>query len=347
MGISVETVKKNLKNFEESDFEALAEGFGLPAYRARQISKWIFGRGVLGFGEMTDLPKDLRETLEKAYTIESLTVESARKSRDGTHKFLFRTPGGTPLESVLIPEGRRRTLCISTQAGCRMACSFCVTGTLGLIGQLSSGEIVDQFLGAGRETGETVTHVVLMGMGEPLDNYDNVVRAVRALIHPKWVGLSPRRITLSTCGLVPALIRFKEEFPRVRIAVSLAAPDDERRDQLIPVNRRYPLKDLMKACRELPLRPRERITFEYTLMRGMNDSAEDARTLARLIHGVRCKVNVIPFNPSPVLSYERPDEETVNRFARELVSKGVTVTVRQSRGRDIEAACGQLAGAAG
>jgi 23S rRNA (adenine2503-C2)-methyltransferase len=195
----------------------------------------------------------------------------------------------------------------------------------------------------GRETGERISHVVLMGMGEPLDNYDNVARAVRALTHPDWVGLSPRRITLSTCGLVPAMVRFNEEFPTVRLAISLGAPDDERRDKLIPVNRRYPLKKLMAACRALPLRPRERITFEYTLIKEVNDSAEDASVLCKVVRGIRCKVNLLSFNPSPSLPYQRPDEGTVDRFARVLVAKGVTVTVRKSRGQDIDAACGLLA----
>ncbi len=335
--------RKDLKDFGGADFKALADGLNLPAYRGRQIAKWIFGKGVLTFEEMTDLPLDLRRTLEDGFFIGRLALETAQTSRDATRKFLFRSPRDTPVESVLIPDGTRRTLCVSTQAGCRMACGFCVTGALGLLDQLSAGDIAGQFIEVARETRERITHVVLMGMGEPLDNYENVARAVRTLVHPDWIGLSPRRVTLSTCGLIPPLIRFKTEFPRVRLAVSLGAPDDERRDRLIPVNRRYPLGALMEACRELPLQPRERITFEYTLLRGVNDSVEDARALARLIRGVRCKVNLLPFNASPILPYERPDEAAVDRFARVLAAKGVTVTVRKSRGRDIEAACGLLA----
>ncbi|MFQ5692009.1 MAG: 23S rRNA (adenine(2503)-C(2))-methyltransferase RlmN [Nitrospinota bacterium] len=341
---SVEKIPKNLKDFGESEFQALAERLGQPAYRGRQISKWVFEKGVSSFDEMTNLPKALRETLKENFTIGGLDLRAERTSRDGTRKFLFATSKGAAVETVLIPDGRRRTLCISTQAGCRMGCTFCVTGTLGLLGQLSSGDIVDQYLETGRRTGETVSHVVLMGMGEPLDNYDNVAQAVRTLTHPEWMGLSPRRVTLSTCGLVPAMVRFKEEFPRVSLAISLGAPDDERRNELIPVNRRYPLAALMEACRELPLQPRERITFEYILLEGVNDSAGDARSLARLVHGVRCKVNLIPFNPSPLLPYRRPGDGAVDRFARGLLARGVTVTVRKSRGRDIEAACGLLAG---
>lgn len=343
--LSVHSEKENLRDFGESDFSALAKGLGLSAYRGRQIAKWVFGKDASSFDEMTDLPQELRERLKERFTLERLALEAAERSRDGTQKFLFRTPRGASLETVLIPEGERRTLCVSTQAGCRMACPFCVTGKLGLIAQLSTGEIVDQFLQARRQTGESPTHVVLMGMGEPLDNYDNVARALRALTRPDWIGFSPRRITLSTCGLVPAMVRFKREFPRVRLAISLGAPDDERRNLLIPVNRRYPLSELLRACRELPLLPRERITFEYTLLRGVNDSPEDARSLAGWARGLRCKVNLIPFNPSPVLPYRRPGEEAVNQFARELASRGVPVTVRKSRGRDIHAACGLLAGA--
>ena len=335
--------KKNLKDFGEADFKALADGLSLPAYRGRQIAKWIFGKRVFTFDEMTDLPLDLRRTLEDGFFIGRLALESAETSRDATRKFLFRSSRGAPVESVLIPDGTRRTLCVSTQAGCRMGCGFCVTGALGLLDQLSAGDIAGQFIEVARETGERITHVVLMGMGEPLDNYENVARAVRTLVHPDWIGVSPRRVTLSTCGLIPPLIRFKTEFPRVRLAISLGAPDDERRNRLIPVNRRYPLAALMEACRDLPLQPRERVTFEYTLLRGVNDSVEDARALARLIRGVRCKVNLLPFNASPVLPYERPDEAAVDRFARVLAAKGVTVTVRKSRGRDIEAACGLLA----
>lgn len=343
MAVSTAGAKKNLKDFGEAEFSGLARGLGLPDYRGRQISKWVFSKGASSFEEMTDLPKELRSRLQESHTIEKLVLLSTQRSVDGTRKFLFQTPEGVSMETVLIPDEGRRTLCVSTQSGCRMGCSFCVTGTMGLIAQLPSGDIVDQFLAVVRETGERISHLVLMGMGEPLDNYDNVARAVRALTQPGWVGLSPRRITLSTCGLVPAMVRFKEEFPNVRLAVSLGAPDDERRDKLIPVNRRYPLEKLMAACRELPLRPRERITFEYTVIKEVNDSAADASALCKVVHGIRCKVNLLSYNPSPSLPYQRPDEETVDRFARVLVAKGITVTVRKSRGQDIEAACGLLA----
>ena len=333
----------NVKDFSEVEFQSMVDFLGLPAYRGRQIAKGIFHRGAVSFDEMSDLPKDLRKVLNETFTISRLNLVSDQISKDGTKKFLFVTGKKTSIESVLIPDKKRRTLCVSTQVGCRMACSFCVTGTLGLIAQLSAADIIDQFMEVNRQSKDPISHVVLMGMGEPLDNYNNVARAVRILTHPPWIGLSPRKITLSTCGLVPALRRFKEEFPKVRVAVSVGAPDDKRRDQLIPVNRRYPLRTLMDACRELPLQPRERITFEYTLIRNLNDSLQDAHLLARLLHGIRCKVNLLPFNPSSRLSYECPPNETVDRFARGLLSKGVMVTVRKSRGRDIDAACGLLA----
>ena len=337
--------KPDLKGLTEREFLELAEDRGLPPYRGRQLARWVFVRGSRSFDEMTDLPKDLRPRLAESCTITHLVPETFQASRDGIRKFLFRTSVGHPFESVLIPDSGRLTLCLSVQAGCRMGCAFCATGTLGLLEQLKAASIVDQYLAARRAAPEErMTNLVFMGMGEPLDNYEEVARALRILTHPAWLAVSPRRITVSTCGLVPAMTRFKAEFPQVRLAVSLGAPDDERRNQLIPVNKKYPLAVLLDACRQIHLPPRQRITFEYCLLSGVNDSPEDASRLGELLKGIRCKVNLIPFNESPGLPYRRPEAAVVNRFAALLSKVGITVTVRESRGRDIDAACGQLAG---
>jgi 23S rRNA (adenine2503-C2)-methyltransferase len=339
--------KPDLKGLTEKEFLEVAEGLGLPPYRGRQMARWVFVRGARSFEEMTDLPKDLRPRLADRCTITHLVPEALQTSRDGTRKFLFRTPAGHPFESVLIPDSGRLTLCLSVQAGCRMGCAFCATGTLGLLEQLKAASIVEQYLAARRVAPEErITNLVFMGMGEPLDNYEEVARALRILTHPAWLAVSPRRITVSTCGLVPAMIRFKAQFPQVRLAVSLGAPDDERRNRLIPINKRYPLSVLLDACRKMPLPPRQRMTFEYCLLSGVNDSPEDAGRLAELLRGIRCKVNLIPFNEFPGIPYRRPGAAAVNQFAATLAKAGVSVTVRESRGRDIDAACGQLAGTA-
>lgn len=344
-GIAAKNGKPDLKGLTEKEFLELAEGLGFPPYRGRQMARWVFVRGAQSFDEMTDLPKKFRPRLAETCTITHLVPETLRTSRDGTRKFLFRTPTGHPFESVLIPDSGRLTLCLSVQAGCRMGCAFCATGTLGLLEQLKAALIVDQYLAAHRAVPEErITNLVFMGMGEPFDNYEEVARALRILTHRAWLAVPPRRITVSTCGLVPAMIRFKAEFPQVRLAVSLGAPDDERRSRLIPINKRYPLGVLLDTCRKMSLPPRQRITFEYCLLSGVNDSLEDATRLAEFLRGIRCKVNLIPFNEFPGIPYRRPGAAAVNQFAAALAKAGVTVTVRESRGLDIEAACGQLAG---
>jgi 23S rRNA (adenine2503-C2)-methyltransferase len=327
--------------------EELGEAFvaeGLERFRAGQVVRWVYGRRERDFARMTDLGAALRARLAREWSTRALALEVVHASRDGTRKLGLSTEEGTRLESVIIPEERRRTLCVSSQLGCSLDCSFCATGRMGLARNLRPEEIVDQVLHANEilaQEGERVSNVVFMGMGEPLLNLRNVVRAIRILIRAPVLGLGARRITVSTAGVVPKLAELGEAVP-VRMAVSLHATTDEVRDRLVPLNRRYPLERLLEACRCYPLTPGDRISFEYALMRGVNDSLVDARRLVRLLHGIRSKVNLIPLNEHPGAPYRRTPDRDVDRFADALAHSHVSVTVRRSRGDDIYAACGQL-----
>jgi 23S rRNA (adenine2503-C2)-methyltransferase len=275
-----------------------------------------------------------------------LAVVRRQESRDGTVKFLFALAHGATIESVLIPDAKRLTLCISTQAGCGFGCAFCATAKLGLKRNLTSGEIVDQVLEVSRTLAPDarISNVVLMGMGEPLANYGQTLKALEIMTDTRWgIGISPRRVTLSTVGLVPQIRQLMED-TSVNLAISLHAPTEELRARLMPVNRKYSLKELMDCCRALPIPRRKRITFEYVLLRGVNDSAECAIELCRLLSGVRCKVNVIPFNPHPGSIFQRPDAASIEAFEQALHQHGVQVNLRRPRGDDIAAACGQLQG---
>jgi 23S rRNA (adenine2503-C2)-methyltransferase len=327
--------------------EELGEAFaadGLQPYRAGQIARWVYGRGVRDFALMTDLGVALRNRLAEAWSTRALGLDSVHASRDGTRKLVLETQEGARLEAVIIPEERRRTVCVSSQLGCSLDCSFCATGRMGLGRNLRPEEIVDQVLLANEILAgddERVSNVVFMGMGEPLLNLRNVVRAIHTLTHAPYLGLGARRITVSTAGVVPKLAELAEAVA-VRLAVSLHATTDETRDELVPLNRRFPLDRLLEACRRYPLGRGDRISFEYALIRGVNDSPADVRRLVRLLHGIRAKVNLIPLNEHPGTSYRRVGEEDVNRFADALAQAHVNVTVRRSRGDDIYAACGQL-----
>lgn len=321
---------------------------GVAPYRADQIASWVYARGVDNFDAMTDLPAELRRTLGERFRMRGLEVDAVERSIDGTLKARLATEDGDIVEAVLIPEERRTTLCISTQVGCPLACSFCATGALGFRRNLRTGEIVDQVLRM-REllpAGRTLTNVVYMGMGEPLLNLPNVIESIRLLIHPKAFALAPRRITVSTSGVVPKIAPLLEVAP-VNLAVSLHAATDAVRDVLVPLNRRYPLAELIGALRSLPaLGPRHPIFFEYTLMEGVNDSLDDARRLVKLLRGLPAKLNVIPMNPHPGAPYRPPAPEVAERFLAEVAAAGIRTTLRRPRGRDIDAACGQLAGRA-
>jgi 23S rRNA (adenine2503-C2)-methyltransferase len=330
---------KNLTIEELTDFLG---GLGKERFRARQIMRWIYGRGATSFAEMTDLAKSLRAELEERTVISTLVPEAVEESRDGTRKYLFRLVDGESVEAVRIPmEGGRATLCISTQVGCAMGCVFCLTGTFGLVRNLTTAEIVNQVCAVLAEG--PINNIVLMGMGEPLHNLENVIKALRLFYLTEGLNFSPRKVTLSTAGLVPQMLELGARI-RVNLAVSLNATTDEVRSRLMPVNRRYPLAELMAACRTYPLQPRQRITFEYILIRDVNDSDQDARRLVKLLHGIRAKINLIPYNEHPASSFRAPSEERIEAFQSYLLSRNMVAVRRASKGQDISAACGQLKG---
>ncbi|BCA79862.1 23S rRNA (adenine(2503)-C(2))-methyltransferase RlmN [Desulfuromonas sp. AOP6] len=332
----------DLKNLT---FEALVEflsAFGKEKFRARQIVRWIYGRGVTSFAEMTDLSKELREQLAAKAYVSDWTAEVTETSSDGTKKYLFRLDDGQTVESVRIPmENGRSTVCISTQVGCAMQCAFCLTGTFGLFRNLETAEIVNQVCAVAKDG--PINNIVLMGMGEPLHNLDNVVDALKILYLDDGMGFGTRKVTLSTCGLIPEMLELAKRIP-VNLAISLNATTDEVRDRLMPVNRRYPLKELMAACRAYPLKPHQRITFEYILIRGVNDSLDDAKRLIKLLHGIKAKVNLIPFNEHAGSDFRAPTPEAIEAFQTYLLNRDIVAIRRASKGQDISAACGQLKG---
>jgi 23S rRNA (adenine2503-C2)-methyltransferase len=317
-------------------------------YRVRQIMKWVYRQGVLDFAAMTDLAKRFRQSLADRAFFAAPDVVSRQQSRDGTVKWEVRTENGNCVETVLIPERGRNTLCVSSQVGCMLDCSFCSTGKQGFNGNLSAADIVGQVWLADRELAEqqqSVSNVVFMGMGEPLLNFDAVVAATDVMMDDLAFGISKRRVTVSTAGVVPAIYELGK-VTDVSLAISLHAPTDELRDQLVPLNRKYPIAELLKACKHYlnGLGERRSVTIEYTLLRGANDSGGHARELARLLSGLKCKINLIPFNPFPASGYERPDESAIRAFQTVLLNAGFATMLRTTRGDDINAACGQLVG---
>ena len=335
--------KINLKALSGDEIIRFIEAQGLPKYRADQLLAWIYKRYASSLDEITEYSKDLRNSLRKTSCIGNLEVVKRLRSADGTEKFLFCLEDGETIESVLIPDKDRLTLCISSQVGCAMACRFCLTGASGLVRNLKSWEIVDQILSVNRLIMPAkVTNIVLMGMGEPLANFDEVVEALKRIV--LHIGISKRKITLSTAGLVPKIRELPGRAPDVNLAVSLNAASDTVRSTLMPVNRKYPIHVLIEACRRFPLKPRRMITFEYVLIRDMNDSAEDARRLVRLLRGIRCKINLIPLNPHEGSDFQRPSDARVLLFQKILTDNNITALIRESKGQDILAACGQLSG---
>ena len=340
----------DLVGLSRAELTAAMAALGEPAFRARQLWSWIYRRGVTDFAEMTDLGKPLRARLTEHFCVGRPEVERAQVSADGTRKWLFKLADGHLIETVHIPEEDRGTLCISSQVGCTLTCRFCHTGTQRLVRNLQPREIVAQVLYARDALGDwglegderRLTNIVLMGMGEPLYNYENVARALKLIMDGDGMGVSRRRITLSTAGVVPLMERCGEELG-VKLAVSLHAVTDELRDQIVPLNRKYPIGELMAACRSYPgASNARRITFEYVMLKGVNDSPADARGLVRLIQGIPAKVNLIPFNPWPGSAFETSTEESIEAFARILMNAGYASPVRTPRGQDILAACGQL-----
>lgn len=335
-------------NLKDLDLDALREHFhaaGIARYHADQVAAWLYQRGVEDPLEMTDLDLELRRKLSLEWETRALELEALQASADGTRKLVLRTRDSELVEAVVIPEERRHTLCVSTQVGCPLACSFCATGALGFTRNLSTAEIVDQVCRA-REilpADQQLSNVVFMGMGEPLLNLPAVERSISILTDPKGFAMAPRRITVSTAGLVPKIRPLLELAP-INLAVSLHATLDEVRDVLVPLNRRFPIAELLGCLRtEKLVSPRRPVFFEYTLIAGVNDSAEDARRLPQLLRGIPSKLNVIPMNPHPHSEYRAPSAAVVDRFTAILHSAGLRVTLRRNRGADIAAACGQLA----
>lgn len=334
----------DLAEMERPELESALADRGQSRFRARQIFAWVYRRGITDPGAMTDLSKELRASLAAGFTLATPQLVARERSVDGTEKFLLKLTDGREIESVFIPDTPKQTFCISTQVGCAMACSFCLTGKMGLVRNLTAGEIVGQVrvLANALSLHETAFNIVLMGMGEPLHNYDETMKALRILNDEHGLAVSPRRVTLSTVGLLPALERLARERLMPNLAISLHAPTDRQRGELVPLNRKYGISDIIDACKRFPLRARSRITFEYVLLAGVNDSADDARALAKLLVGVKSKVNVIPLNAAAGIPFERPSDAAIDHFAAILAECGVLVSVRKSRGRDIRAACGQL-----
>jgi 23S rRNA (adenine2503-C2)-methyltransferase len=342
--VSHDRRRPDLADLERLALEAALEQRGHQRFRARQIFQWLYRRGVTDIAAMTDLPRDLRAGLAAEFALTTPALVHRETSIDGTEKFLLRLGDGRTIESVFIPDTPAMTFCISTQVGCAMACGFCLTGKMGLLRNLTAGEIVGQVrvLADALAMRDARFNIVLMGMGEPLHNYDETMKALRILADEHGFALSPRRITLSTVGLLPALEKLAREPVMPNLAISLHAPTDAQRGELVPINRKYGIGDIIAACKRFPLNRRSRITFEYVLLAGVNDRPEDARRLAKLLAGVKSKVNLIPLNAAPGIPFERPSDEAIDRFARILSERGLIVSVRKSRGRDIRAACGQL-----
>jgi len=344
------TDKTNLLSLDRPAMQEYFTGLGEKPYRAAQVIQWIHQYGVDDFVSMTNLSKTLRACLQEAAEIRVPEVIEDQTAADGTRKWLLHLDDGNAIETVFIPEEDRGTLCVSSQVGCTLNCSFCSTGHQGFNRNLGVAEIISQLLVANRALGRDpkgeriITNVVLMGMGEPLLNYDNVLPAMRLMLDDYAYGLSRRRVTLSTAGVIPLLDRLRADCP-VSLAVSLHAPNDSLRDELVPLNRKYPIADLLEACqRYCADSPRSRVTFEYVMLDGINDSPGHARELVRLLQSVPSKVNLIPFNPFPETRYRRSPRKVIDEFRDILVAAGLTTITRKTRGDDIDAACGQLAG---
>ncbi len=338
----------DLKNLTPAGLVAYAESLGQPAFRGRQILSWIYRPGITAFEQMTNLAKEFRTLLHERAYISRFNDPTIQQSRDGAVKFGLTCEDGALIEAVLIPDEDRQTLCVSSQVGCAMGCAFCLTGTLGFRRNLTTAEMVNQvcaardwLLAEGKE--ERLTNLVFMGMGEPLANLDHLLDALDILLEQRALDFSARRVTVSTCGLVPQMLELGRR-TEVNLAISLHAPDDALRQRLMPVNQRWPLAELLEACRQFPMKKRQRIMFEYTMLEGVNDSDEQAWQLAQLLRGTPCKINLLSVNEAPGIPFRSPGMERILAFQRILRSQRFPVFIRQSRGSDIAAACGQLAG---
>ena len=340
--------KTDLTDFTLSQLTDFVESVSLPKYRGKQIFAWLYRPHVADFSQMTDLTKDLRETLASQASFHWPDIADVERSKDGTVKFGFKLEDNTYIESVLIPEDDRNTLCVSSQVGCAMGCEFCLTGGMGFKRNLTPGEIVGQVIRVrdwlyDDDSEPALNNLVFMGMGEPLANFDNLLVALEILTDQRGLNFSDRRITVSTCGLVPKIIELGQR-TKANLAVSLHSVDDSVRSKLMPINNKYPVAELLEACRNFPMPKRKRIMFEYILIKDLNDSVTDAENLAEKLRDIPCKINLLPYNETEALSFQRPSGEKIELFQKTLWKAGYTVLVRSSRGADISAACGQLAG---
>jgi 23S rRNA (adenine2503-C2)-methyltransferase len=333
--------KLNLKALDKAGISRFVESLGLPRYRADQLIRRLYKKYAVAIDEITEFSKELRNLLRDVAYVSNIELVKQVNSKDKTRKFLFSLEDKQQIESVLIPDEDRFTLCISSQVGCAMGCLFCQTARCGLVRNLKSHEIVDQIIAVNRIINPAkVTNIVLMGMGEPLANFDEVVDALWRIV--EFLGISKRKITLSTAGIVPKLLLLPQKAPEINLAISLNATTDEVRNEIMPVNKRYPIKSLIDACKKYPLQPGRRITFEYVMINGKNDSHEDAYRLVKLLSGIRCKVNLIPTNPYPGCELKRSPDEKIIAFQKILLKNNLRAFIRESRGQDILAACGQL-----
>ena len=333
-----------LTSLSLEDLEDWMKSKGEPAYRARQVFKWVYKLGKSDFSEFTDLPYGLRKKLALDFIINPLKMEQKVSSRDGTTRYLFRLPDGCFVETVLIPAGRRKTACLSTQVGCRFHCAFCASGLNGFKRNLTSGEIVSQVLALKHQFGHDITNLVFMGMGEPLDNLDNVLRAIRILNHEQGLAFGARRMTVSTAGVTPGIKKMKDFELQVNLSISIHSPFDRKRSELMPINKKYPLTDLILGAEDYLESGGRQLTLEYIVIRKQNDSLYDAEGLAATARRLKAKVNLIAWSPVAALPYERPAAEEMTRFEKWLKERKVRVVVRKSKGIEIAAACGQLAG---
>lgn len=336
--------KIGIKNFRINELEKIVHDMGKPRYRARQIFSWIYGKCTQSFDEMKTLPKSLTDNLDKHYYINEIKLETHIKSSDGTEKFLFRLSDSNFVETVLISAKGRKTICLSTQVGCKFACCFCASGRKGFLRNLTSSEIIEQLLFLKCKMKYKITNYVFMGMGEPLDNYENTIKAIFIMNEKEGLAIGSRRITISTCGIIPAIDSLVSLGLQVNLSVSLHATDDKLRNELVPINRKYPLKDLIRACRHYVEKTGRVITLEYVLIKGKNHFPKDVEKLAAISKSLNAKINLIECNPVSGLKFEPPSGKDANLFKKKLLNKKVNVTLRRSKGADIKAACGQLAG---
>jgi 23S rRNA (adenine2503-C2)-methyltransferase len=336
--------RENLLGYTLQQMEELLAGFGERPFRGKQLFKWLYNNRQYDFRSMTDFTKELRASLEAAYEFRTPILQVKSESKDGTVKFLFRLDDDLPVETVLIPDEERQTLCVSSQSGCALKCRFCATGTMGLKRNLTVGEIVGQLIHVRDNYGnEAYSNVVFMGMGEPFNNYKNLADALRIMSDSLGLGIAAKKITVSTSGITPIIRKFADSGLKAGLALSLHAATQEKREKIMPVARTYDLENLMEAIRYYTDKTGRRVTFEYILFDGFNDTMDDVLALTRLVQGIPCKINVLAYNPVPGLDFARPSDDKVDWFAKMLYPRTPAVTVRKSRGQDIDAACGQLA----